>query len=206
MTFPRKIAQVFIISIVVGLSLVLVMGIWKGKAQKSQQPAAQAGESAGEMKLTDMEFTEMQQGKRFWTLCASEATYFQDQQKTLLKAVRMNFYMNKDEELQLESKEGTLHAGTKNVELRDSVRVILPRDYVITSERALYDHKNKTISSDEPIRISGPGLELEGRRWEYRIPEHVAAIGGGVTASMVGARIRLEGQSRTAPATTARKR
>ena len=84
-----------------------------------------------EMKLTDMEFTEMQEGKRFWTLRASEAKYFQDQQRTLLQAVRLTFYTER------RAKRSTSRAvkGCFTPRLRTSsfmgdVRAELPNGYV----------------------------------------------------------------------------
>jgi LPS export ABC transporter protein LptC len=188
-----KLAQIFIVMVIVALSLVLAAGIWKGKSRQVQQDAQQACPADAEMKLTDMEFTEMQDGKRYWTLCASEAKYFQDQQKTLLLAVRLTFYMDKTgERIYLESREGVLHAGTKDIELSGDIRVTLPREYVVTTQTAHYTHNNRIVESDDPVHISGPGLELDGKRWKYRIADHLANVDGEVTASLVVGDLRIE--------------
>jgi LPS export ABC transporter protein LptC len=190
----RKIVQILIALIIVGLSLALAAGMWRGKSQKVKEVAPpETCAPDAEMKLTDMEFTETQQGKRFWTLCASEAKYFQEQQRTALKTVHLTFHLEKDQEIQVESKEGIMYAGTKNIELRDSVRAILPDGYVMTMDRAFYDHQKNLVSSDVPIHISGPGVELEGNTLEYKIPDHVATLSGGVKASLVGAEIKIDG-------------
>ncbi len=188
-----KLAQFFVIMVIVALSLVLAAGIWKGKSRQSQQDAKQTCSADAEMKLTDMEFTEMQQGKRFWTLCASEAKYFQDQQKTLLQAVRLTLYLEKTgEEIHLESREGVLHPETKDIDLSGNIRVALPREYVLTTQTAHYTQSNRIVESDDPVHISGPGLELDGNRWEYRIADHVAKVDGNVTASLIVSNLRIE--------------
>lgn len=188
-----KIAQGLIILVVAGLSIMLAAGVWKGKSQKSQQEAAVTSPPDSEMKLTDMEFTEMQQGKRFWTLSASEAKYFQDQQKTLLQNVKLTFYVEKTgEEIRIESREGVLHAGSKDIELSGSIRATLPRDYIVMMDKAHYDHQKRIVKSEDPVHISGPGLNLDGRVWEYNIPEHIAQVGGGVNVSLVVDNLRIE--------------
>ncbi|HYA40245.1 MAG TPA: LPS export ABC transporter periplasmic protein LptC [Syntrophobacteraceae bacterium] len=193
MSLKGKLAQYFIILIVAALSLVLAAGIWRGKSRPVQQEAQNAPAPDAEMKLHDMEFTEMQDGKRFWTLCASEASYFQDQQKTRLLAVRLTLYLDKtNEQVQLDSDEGVMHAGTKDIELRGNIRVTLPRDYVVTTQRAHYTHGNRVVESDDPIHMSGPGLELNGKRWQYKIADHVAKVDGEVTASLVLHDLRVE--------------
>ncbi len=193
MSSKGKLAQFFVIAIIVGLSLVLAAGIWKGKSRPVQQETQQACPADAEMKLTDMEFTEMQGGKRFWTLCASEAKYFQDQQKTLLQAVRLTFYMDKTgEEIHVRSSEGILHAGTKDIELRGNIRAELPREYVVTTDTAHYNHSNRIVESNDPVHITGPGLELDGNGWEYKIADHVAKVSGKVKATLVVGNLRIE--------------
>jgi LPS export ABC transporter protein LptC len=193
MSSKGKFAQFFVIAIIVGLSLVLAAGIWKGKSRPVQQETQQACPADAEMKLTDMEFTEMQGGKRFWTLCASEAKYFQDQQKTLLQAVRLTFYMDRTgEEIHVRSSEGILHAGTKDIELRGNIRAELPREYVVTTDTAHYNHSNRIVESNDPVHITGPGLELDGNGWEYKIADHVAKVSGKVKASLVVGNLRIE--------------
>ncbi len=189
---PRKIAQGGIVLLVSGLSIALAFGIWKGKAARTTHESQRPPVADSEMKLTEMEFTEMEQGKRFWTLHASEATYLHDQQKTILNSVHLVFYLKNGQEIQLESKKGILHAGTKKIELRDAVQVALPRGYVLTSDEADYDHQDRVITSDHPIHLSGPGAEMDGRTWSYRLKDQSGSVSGGVTASLVGARLKLD--------------
>jgi LPS export ABC transporter protein LptC len=192
MISKSKLAQFFVIMIAVALSLVLAVGIWKGKSRPVKQDAQQDCPADAEMKLWDMEFTEMQEGHRFWTLCASEAKYFEDQQKTLLQAVRLTLYMEKTgEAILLESREGVLYAGTKDIELRGDIHVALPREYVLTSETAYYTHSSRIIESGDHVHISGPGLELDGNTWKYRLADHVAKVDGKVTASLVVGKLRI---------------
>jgi LPS export ABC transporter protein LptC len=184
MVLTRKIARGVVLAIALGLSLVLALGVWKGKTRQGERPAPESEATEAEMKLTDMEYTEMQAGRRLWTIKASEAKYFQGEQKTLLKSVLLTFFMEEGDEIRLESQQGMLYAGTKNIELWDSVHVMLPRGYELSTERAFYEHERETISSETLIRISGPDLKLKGGRWQYRIPEHKAVLEGGIEASL----------------------
>lgn len=201
MKLSRKFAQVFVLTIAVGLSVVLVVGIWRGKTQNEKQGAVVSDPSESEMKLTDMEFTEIQDGRRFWTLTATEAKYFQDQQKTFLKKVHLTFFMDDGGEILLESDKGVLYAGTKNIELQDSVRATLPYGYTLTSDRAFYNHTEKVIYSDTPLFLAGPDLRLDGKQWRCRIIDRRAYLDGGVTGvltSIPAAMNRANNQSQSA--------
>lgn len=138
--------------------------------------------SEAEMKLTDMEYTEMQEGRRVWTLKAAEAKYFQDKQKTALNSVRLVFYLKDGAKIYLQSQKGILYAGSKDIELWDAVHAQLPHGYEMSTQRASYRHKQDIITSETPISISGPDLKLTGKRWKFVIPQRRAFLEGKVEA------------------------
>jgi len=185
MTFVRKMTQGVILLVALGLSAVLLFGVWKGKTQKDHRIVPVSDASEAEMRLSDMEYTEMQDGKRLWTLKASEAKYFQDQQRTLLTAVHLTLFLEGGDEIRLESREGVLYAGTKNIELWNSVHAVLPRSYELITDRAFYEHERQAVYSETPIRLTGPDVELEGVSWEYRIPQNRAVVSNGVRATLL---------------------
>jgi LPS export ABC transporter protein LptC len=145
-----------------------------------EQPAAP---SQAEMMLAGIEFTEIEQEQKRWTLRAAEARYFQNEQKTELKEVNLIFYLNTGEEIQLHSQRGILYAGSKNVELMDGVQATIAQAYRLQTPYAFYDHQRKIISGTA-IHADGPELLLDGKRWEYSIPEQRASIREGVNAAL----------------------
>jgi len=185
MMVQRRLAQGLALAFALGLTTVLIVGVWKGKTQKDLQAVQTIERSDVEMRLKEMEYTELREGKRLWTLRASEAKYFHEEQKTLLSSVRVTFYLEGGEEIQLESQEGALYAATKNMEMWDSVQAELPRGYQLFTDRAFYDYQKNAISSETLIRLAGPDVRLEGRLWEYRIQEKKAVMEGGVQGTLV---------------------
>jgi LPS export ABC transporter protein LptC len=181
----RKLIRWSLLLVVLGVSGILAVAVWKGTVRKGQQPEVVSEPTDAEMKLTDMEYVEMQEGKRLWALKASEATYFQGEQKTALKLVHLTFFLDDGDEAYLESRDGALYAGTKNIELWNDVRATFPRGYELSSDRAYYDHGRNLITSETPIQVTGPEFTLSGQRWEYAIPERQAKVEGGVRARVM---------------------
>lgn len=181
-----KSSHLLVLATALTLAFLLFMGVWKAKTQKEkgQQTAAVSDEPSAEMKLTDMEYTEMQKGRRIWTLKAEEAKYFQEDQKTALTRVRLVFFMENGEEIHLQSQQGVLHAGSKDIELWHAVHAVFPKGYELSTERARYNHKQNLISSETAILITGPDLKLEGKHWKYVIAERRALLGGRVQATL----------------------
>lgn len=186
MTVSAKLFQGVALAFALGLTVMLIVGIWKGGSQKEQQAAVQTTDkSDAEVTLKGMEYTELQEGKRLWTIRAAEARYFQEEQKTFLSTVHIAFFLESGDEIQVESREGSLHAGRKDIELWDAIQVVLPRGYQLFTEYARYDHQQQTISSDALIRLEGPDVQLEGTRWKYRIPDYQAVVEGGIRGTLV---------------------
>jgi LPS export ABC transporter protein LptC len=181
----RKVVRMLLLLIVLGASGVLVSAVWKGVMRKDQQLEQASEPAEAEMKLTDMEYIEMQEGRRLWALKASEATYNQEDQKTVLKSVHLTFFLEDGDKAYLESEDGALYAGTKNIELWNDVRADFPRGYSLLSDRAYYEHQKNLVTSEAPIRVTGPEFTLTGQRWEYRIPERKGMVEGDVRASFV---------------------
>jgi LPS export ABC transporter protein LptC len=185
MVVSRKLLRGMALAFALGLTLVFLFGIWKGRTQKELQEVQTTDKSDAAMTLSDMEFTELQEGKRLWTIKAAEAKYFQEEQKTQLGLVRIVFFLENGEEIHLESRQGALYAGTKNIELWDSVHAVLPRGYQMFTERVFYDHQKKTISSETLVQLTGQDVQVEGKVWEYRISENKAVVTGGVQGELV---------------------
>ena len=184
MKVSRRFVWFSVLGVVVLLALVSVRGHWKGKAARENRVAAGDEASDAEMKLTDMEYTEMEKGRRAWTLRADEAKYYQDDQKTALTRVRLRFFLQNEEEIHLESKHGILHAGSKDIELWGSVHATFPNGYEMSTEKAYYDHKQNLIYSQASILVTGPDIKLNGRQWKYVIPERRAFLEGQVKATL----------------------
>jgi LPS export ABC transporter protein LptC len=183
----RRIAQGLVLTVALGLIVVLAAGVYRGstrKEERAQRLSEVRDASEAEMKLTDMEYTEMQQGRRLWSLKASEAKYFQNEQRSLLTSVHFTFYFQNGQEANLNSNRGILYAGSKNIELWDSVKADLPKGYEVTTERIFYEHQRQVIFSETPVQITGPEGQLHGGSWEYNLQEHKASLRGGVEATL----------------------
>ncbi len=185
MKTSKRLVQGALLALALGLTLVFIAGLWRGKGPQQEQPALkELSDTQAEMKLTDMEYMEMQEGRHLWTLSAAEADYFQDEQKTLLKTVRLTLFLADGRKISLESDQGMLYAGTKNIELWDSVSAELPEGYRLTTDRAAYNHERQAIGSPSEISLHGPDVDMTGKNWEYLIQEHRGSVTAGVKASI----------------------
>lgn len=169
----------------IGLSVALVFVLVKGKGPTAPQSVVPAVDAPAEMVLTGVEFTEIEHEQQKWTLKASQARYFQNEQKTELKDVHLVLHMKSGDEVELRSQSGILYAGSKDMELIGEVQARVAQSFQLTTDYAFYDHDQQKISSGAGVHVEGPELLLDGARWEYVIAEQRGRVDGGVKAKLI---------------------
>ena len=174
-----------LIGLGVGVSSVLALVLLRTTGSNPPQPVAPAVESPAEMVLTGVEFTEIEHEQQKWTLRASQARYFQNEQKTELKDVHLVLHMKSGDEVELQSQSGILYAGSKALELIGGVHARVADSFMLTTEYAFYDHERQKISSSAGVHVEGPELLLDGAAWEYAIAEQRGTVDGGVKAKLI---------------------
>ncbi len=180
----KKIAHVVLFVAIAALAALLGFGIWKGR-ERTEKQVQDSATLESDMKLTDMEYTEMEEGRRLWTIRAVEARYFEKEQRTHLITVRLVLFTKDGREVHLKSREGLLHAGAKDIDLWGDIQATVPQGYVLTSETAAYRHAPRTISSESSIHVSGSDLQLTGDKWVYRIADQLTTIEGNIKATLI---------------------
>ena len=180
MALSPKTVKRLILTVAAGMILILGVGIWRGQNIKGDREKSTVDAPPSQMKLNGIEYTEMENGRRFWTLWAEEANYYGHEQKTMLKGVKMVLFLENGDQVNLEGREGVLYSATKNIELWGDVQAALPDGYELFTERAAYDHAVKIIHSETPVLLVGPDVQIEGDRWNFDVSARHAMVEGRV--------------------------
>ena len=127
----------------------------------------------------------MEGDRKEWEVAAREAQYFEDEQQIVVAGPELSFYLEDDQGVvSLRGDEGKIHLDGREmdrVELTGSIEVRF-RDYLIETERAVYERADDTVVSPAAVTVRGRGLDLSGDRMRIE---------------MGGQRLRLEGNVAT---------
>ncbi|HBZ54166.1 MAG TPA: LPS export ABC transporter periplasmic protein LptC [Syntrophobacteraceae bacterium] len=168
-----------------GLAVGLITVYLKGREPAPRVETVPMVESPGQMVLTNIEFNELEQEKRRWTLKAAQARYFQEGQKTELEDVHLALYLKSGDEVELRSQTGVLHAGSKDIELTGQVHALIAQSYQVDTDCASYSHQERKVSCDSAIHVDGPELVLDGGRWQFMLDQQQAVVDGGIKARII---------------------
>ena len=136
------------------------------------------GSSQSDLTLTDVSFTETEEGRPVWTLQASRASYLKSGMVADFLQPSVVFYDSEQlHSVRLESDTGTADLSTNGVSLSGNVRARLEEGGQFATESLTYHHAERMLSANGEVhfnyldsRITGTGLEyfLDTRKLEIK--------------------------------------
>lgn len=127
----------------------------------------------------------MEGDRKAWEVAAREAQYFEDDREIVVDEPEVHLYLKGDQgSVSIKGNEGTISMSGREMDkvvLEGGIEIRF-RDYLVKTERAVYERAADTVMSPTGVAITGSGLALTGGR---------------MTVEIEGQRLRLEGQVET---------
>ena len=155
----RRLLALLILISVIAVAVVL----WREVQQQSPEEILAALPKQIDLSLDQLHYTQNENGQRSWTLDADKAEYQRDESQAVLDRVRLQFY-NAGEagDVHLQAEHGLLQQETRQVEVWGQVVVKTVRGEQLFTERLHYNDLRRQLTTEEPIRMVAPQLELTG--------------------------------------------
>lgn len=125
-----------------------------------------------DLAMQKISYTENRNGHPYWSLEADSAAHSLENSVTSIKNVHLTFYQDKGQ-IEMRAKQGEWNSIAGTVRVSDDVEIVTSKGDHIQTESLLYNGKDATIRTDDPVRLSSPGLELSGRGLLYHVDRHV---------------------------------
>jgi LPS export ABC transporter protein LptC len=127
----------------------------------------------------------MEGDRKAWEVAAREAQYFEEDQTVAVQAPEVSFYLKDDQgSVSIKGEQGKILLNGREmdrVEIDGAIEVRF-KDYLVRTDRAVYERASDSVVSPGAVSITGNGLTLKGAR---------------MTVEMEGQRLRLEGKVET---------
>jgi LPS export ABC transporter protein LptC len=169
----------------VGIALlILTVGFYLGRARKEivRKPVLADVASGEAVKLADIHFTQHTPGGGMkWTLDAREVTISLDRQRFSFNDFRLKLEPQNRPSVELEGKRGDYDKASGEIKVRGDLRGQTENGYTIMTDQAVFKQKEGLLETDEPVRITGPSLSVEGTGLRYRVETEDLNIHSDVT-------------------------
>jgi LPS export ABC transporter protein LptC len=127
----------------------------------------------------------MEGDRKAWEVAAREAQYFQDDQQVKVDGPEVSLFMKGDQGVvSVRGEQGKLFLNGRDMdraELHGAIEVRF-KEYVVKTDRAVYERASDTVVAPEAVSITGNGLAVTSKR---------------MTVEMEAQRLHLEGAVET---------
>lgn len=152
------------------LSLAVFLGYALMQQMQLNQPSPVVTEPVFETTDAGIEgfvYRQTDEGRVQWEVEAHKAESHESEQHVLLKQVQVRLFDKEGQEqaMQLAAEEGTINTANGDFDLRNQEALIaieLANGYTILTPHLHWVDADKTISTDRPVTIQGPGLIITG--------------------------------------------
>lgn len=168
-----------IIVFLLACSILLYVG--RSGEEVVRKPATSEPSPPG-VKLEDIHYTHegSKDGIR-WTLDAQEVRVSENREQFAFTAFRLKLEPPDRAAVHLEGKKGHYDKSAGRITLSGDLKGHTEDGYTFTTERMVFNQAEGHLSTEDPIRITGPMLTVEGRGLDYHVNTETLEIGSAVT-------------------------
>jgi lipopolysaccharide export system protein LptC len=155
------------------------------KVESVPPPAAPRHNKLGpsDAGIDQFRFTQAQAGVVQWEVRAQRAQVSEAEKRAVLETVEVTLFGAKGWEMKLAGEEGTVNLATKDFVLANRAEPIVVQlvgGYTVASNHLAWTDGQRTITTQDPVTISGHGLTVRGRGFkgildaeEFQVLENV---------------------------------
>ena len=134
----------------------------------------------GSVKLEEVHYSGMKEGRLSWELDAASASLGKDDELVHLEGIKLKFYSRGGQVHTLTSRDGHYNGDTGLIDFAGDVRIDSKDGFTLRTESLSYRSSKNLISSSERVdiaasgmRVSGIGMEMEVESGRLRMFEGV---------------------------------
>ncbi len=176
-----------------GLALIVLLGSVGVQLVRSQWQQHLRGLRSAQLgflpeaaqRIQNFRRVKMDGDRKAWEVAAREAQYFEDDQQVKVEGPDVSLFLKGDQGVvSVRGDQGKLFLNGRDMdraELQGAIEVRF-KDYVVKTDRAVYERAADTVVAPDAVSITGDGLAVNGKR---------------MTVEMEAQRLHLEGAVET---------
>lgn len=129
--------------------------------------------------LSKVHQTATKDGAVQWELDAKSAELEAETGRMVLKAPKVQFYLDDGGKVHLTARWGILFTRNNNIKVRGNVRVVNDR-YTLVAETLIYEHAQRRLYTNRPVTITSQAFDLSSTGMTYDLNTNQAQLDGDV--------------------------
>ncbi len=137
-----------------------------------------------DLSLKDIDYTQITDGRKEWTLKASQVDYVQDKDVFSLKDVAVLIYQARGRQMKVTGDEGLYNRREGWIKIVGRARIMAEGGYQLRAHSLTLSLETKEMTSSDQVILTGPGFQVKGRGLRAELNQWRAALLGEVAAEI----------------------
>lgn len=173
--------KIILITALLGLGLLSVLLIFEGGSiAYDTVRIVNSMPKNVDMQLHGINFTEMNEGRREWTLKADKLHYNKTEDLMIFEEVAAKFY-NMDGPMEISGEKGYYDRNAKSMRMVGKVRAKDAQGNELSTDELNYDMTTRIIVAPGSFQVEGPTMNLEGKGLSVYTKDHSMRVQGRAT-------------------------
>ncbi len=172
---------------IVMLAAVAGFYLVRSEAEKElvRRPIVTEAELEDGITLSDIHYTQDDPDEGMqWVLDAEQVKFSPDRTYFSFRSFRLKLLPKDRPSLELEGRRGDFNKATGEINLQGDLEGFSASGYRIFADHLLYNHELGLLTTDQPVRITGPFFTVSGRGLYFNLENEYLKMTSGVTTSM----------------------
>jgi len=139
-----------------------------------------------DLAMQTIHYTETRNGERVWSLQADSAAHDLESGQARVEAIHMTVYDRRNGDIRIDAQRGELDLQQRRVRLRGEVVVTTASGQVLHADDLLFSDLKRTVTTDGPVTVDGPGYSVSGVGLVYEIDTRRLQLRSQVDAQFSG--------------------
>jgi LPS export ABC transporter protein LptC len=139
----------------------------------------------GRPRLQGLTYTQVEDGRRKWTLAAQGVRWDTEAEVAYLDQVRVRFFLKDDGWITLTGDTGSYDRKRNLVTLRGSVRGKSHEGMTLETELLTYSEEREVVETDSLVTISGERFHVTGKGMVVKVPQETVVFQSRVDSTFI---------------------
>jgi LPS export ABC transporter protein LptC len=185
--FVVAVAAILVFAMV-GYYITVTIRVQRDNKQRIKEWAGDLSQETAQ-RMQNFRRAKIRDGKKVWEIAARQARYAEDSREIIVEAPEVSLYFRDGEVIALRCREGRVYldTGEKEVTRMELVGDLEMRlgDFSIKTPSAVYESDRNTISSPDPVQITGRGFSVEGQGYTVDVDEKRVTLNAEVRTTVM---------------------
>ncbi len=141
--------------------------------------------SDGRPRMQGMTYTQVEQGRKKWTLSSQGARYDEAKGIVTLNGVKVVFYPERGGFVTIEGDEGQYYQKKKIIVLRGHVRGRTNDGMTLVTDLLTYSEPDQVVHTDHVVTVAGPRFSVTGKGMTVVVPDGTVTFHNQVHSTFV---------------------